>query len=461
MKQQNINLDLRIRIRRYIEYIWKEEKVQNIAQTKEIISKLSKSLQEELLLNANGLLLRDLPLFSMNFSEGSLRKLVFSIQEVNLTPGDIVYLDNDLEEDQSIYMVKKGEIELFVETDPVTIISKLHKGEIFGELSFFSEEARECGARSNTFTSLYVIRKEFFLSIIKANSDDYEKFCHIRDNLKLYRNYEDFYFKCKACKEEGHSTISCPSLKLNLSKERVLSRFNYATPQQREDSQRRKKKEKLGPLKDIRVIQENVMRIREEYFFEDFDDELSHDNTTDSQDQFENDLDENVVKDNVVDTTNSKNSSCNKNFDRINTISFPHKISYEHLIPPLSQNNLFETESERSKFKKGYTSFIRQTSKDGTAKSSTSRRKNEKNSLENLFKERMISMKETQSSHTANKNDVRNEKLEIPEKNKIGEFVSTSKPVFGLKSFTRSVHEKTERIITKTNNCGTSAIDVS
>ena len=67
MKQHQINFDLRIRVHKYIEYIWKREKVQNEERTQTIISKLSKSLKEELLLNANGPLFKHLPLFSLNF----------------------------------------------------------------------------------------------------------------------------------------------------------------------------------------------------------------------------------------------------------------------------------------------------------------------------------------------------------------------------------------------------------
>ena len=49
MKQKKINSDLRMRINKYLEYIYYEEKVEQIEEEAEIIGKLSDSLKQELL----------------------------------------------------------------------------------------------------------------------------------------------------------------------------------------------------------------------------------------------------------------------------------------------------------------------------------------------------------------------------------------------------------------------------
>jgi len=72
------------------------------------------------------------------------------MKEIRLFPGDVIYKHNELT-DSSIYIIKKGEIDLFVESsneNDYTNIQKLNEGELFGELSFFADTARKTGARS-------------------------------------------------------------------------------------------------------------------------------------------------------------------------------------------------------------------------------------------------------------------------------------------------------------------------
>lgn len=247
MKQKNINIDLRIRIRKYIEYIWQEERVQNDVETHDIINKLSKTLKEELMLNVNGVVLREFPLFYMNFSEVSLRKLVYHIEEISLTPGDLIYTLNELDPDNCIYIIRKGEVELFVETprssrQSVTVLKTLKTNELFGEYSFFSEMPRETCARSSSFTTLFVIKKEVFLSIIKGNSDDYEIYCQLKDRINLYKETDGLYSNCSSCQQNDHNIMNCPLLHLTLSKYRILQRYNHSKPQTRESVPRKLKK---------------------------------------------------------------------------------------------------------------------------------------------------------------------------------------------------------------------------
>ena len=136
MKQKNIHFNLRIRVQKYLEYIWLEKNGQNEEETQKIINRLSKSLREELLLSANGVIFRDLPLFYMNFSEETLRRVVYQIKEVNLVPGDMLFERDDPGGDMALYIVKKGEVEMMGEG--MHVIRKIREGAVCGELSFFS-----------------------------------------------------------------------------------------------------------------------------------------------------------------------------------------------------------------------------------------------------------------------------------------------------------------------------------
>ena len=92
MIRKGINSKLQTRIREYLKFIWREEKSQNFEEEEKIINSLSNSLKEELLLEAYGFFLKNNPLFTRWFSESSLKKLVYVMKEVLLTPDDIVFL---------------------------------------------------------------------------------------------------------------------------------------------------------------------------------------------------------------------------------------------------------------------------------------------------------------------------------------------------------------------------------
>ena len=116
MRQKKINFNLRTKIRNYLEYLWRDEQIHNSEISNEIINKLSKSLREELLLNANGVILKNFNLFHNNFSEDSLKKLVLIMKEVKFIPGDIIFQQHEIN-DPYLYIIKKGRIELFLESD--------------------------------------------------------------------------------------------------------------------------------------------------------------------------------------------------------------------------------------------------------------------------------------------------------------------------------------------------------
>ena len=91
MIRKGINPNLQTRIREYLKFIWKEQK-SNKEEEEKIITSLSNSLKEELFLESYGFFLKNNSLFTNYFSEKTLKKLVYVMQEVVLTPDDYVYL---------------------------------------------------------------------------------------------------------------------------------------------------------------------------------------------------------------------------------------------------------------------------------------------------------------------------------------------------------------------------------
>ena len=284
MKQKKIKFDLRVRIRKYFEYIWKEESTHNEDETQEIINKLSKSLKDELLFQGNGTILNKLPLFYKNFSQDTLKKLVYEMKEFSFTPGEIIYSVND-SYDPSIFIVRKGEVELYVETprflEPITVTRIIKQDEVFGEMSFFAGKERETFARSATFTSVYLIRQEDFVNVVQSNAEDYQTFCQIKDNVRLYEEYKRLFMSCFSCNARDHDSLVCPLLHLTLSKQRILQRFNFSQPQPRL-SYRRTRKRAGGALVNCKRYEASANKLMH-IMIEDDEEEFSEEEAMSSQ----------------------------------------------------------------------------------------------------------------------------------------------------------------------------------
>ena len=368
MRQKNINFDLRIRIRKYIQFIWQEEKAHDDIETSRVIGKLSKSLKQELLLQANGIILRELPMFHLNFSEETLKKIVYTMKEVSFIPGDTIYFANDID-DKSLYILRSGEIELFVETprfnDPITIIKTLtKKGEVFGEYSFFSDKERETCAKSTTFTSVFIIRQQDVLDIIKESPQDYESFCQIKDQINLYQRYESLYQQCIVCKENEHLSLECPLLHLVLSKARIIQKYNYSENHKRKNGFIRKRIKLFNALKNFekhenlaQKLHQNIIQSEEED-----DDETSEDVSRDSIDvDFTKVSDENPINKEENNTkfkekpdfiSSKGNKTGTKNAATINRIR--SNASYESksslTLPGIELNETKKPENNQPKF---------------------------------------------------------------------------------------------------------------
>lgn len=257
MKQKKIEFPLRRKIRNYLSHIWEEEKLTNFEDVQKIFQKLSPSLKDELLLQSHGQIFRNQPFFFKNFSEKTLNRLSHEMKEVNLTPGDKVFTQNEICE-PSIYIIRNGTVEVFfqhpINNEPLAVLETLKEGQMLGLIPFISSETHETSARSMNFTTLYVVSRENFLSIIKADERDFQTFCQIKDKLIFNNDYKKLYLQCSSCHEDTHCTKDCPFFKMIISKQRLIARNNYTMNQERSRFVRAKKKSPYSKLKKIKTI---------------------------------------------------------------------------------------------------------------------------------------------------------------------------------------------------------------
>ena len=89
MKKKNININLQIKIKRFIEYNYEVEK-EGYFKGSQLLSGISSNLKEELNFDAYGNCIRKHEIFSKNFSEDFLKKLTNVIQEFTYTIDDSI-----------------------------------------------------------------------------------------------------------------------------------------------------------------------------------------------------------------------------------------------------------------------------------------------------------------------------------------------------------------------------------
>ena len=86
-------MDLRLRIKEYLRFIWKEEKTQFVKEENKLLGFLQIPLKNEFLLASYGHILAENPIFFVNFSKKCLNDIVYGgyLKQIRFTPGDIIY----------------------------------------------------------------------------------------------------------------------------------------------------------------------------------------------------------------------------------------------------------------------------------------------------------------------------------------------------------------------------------
>ena len=178
MRKKNLDVDLKTRVKKSMEYMWKLDK-KIIEREQEIIDTLPLVLKKEVLLGANASLLKKIEILSKNFSASFLEQLALEVKQFCYAPDEIIYkvvftkktfelyfLKEGESEDHSLYIVIEGVVDLIFESKSKkqkgVILKTLSHGSSFGEIPFFSNLPHKETAKSNTFASLFRIRRSIF-----------------------------------------------------------------------------------------------------------------------------------------------------------------------------------------------------------------------------------------------------------------------------------------------------------
>ena len=91
MNKNNLNFELKSRVRRYLEFKIKNESNLDNESCEAILKKLTTKLKNEVLLESFGKYIENIPFFKENFSKSTLEKLSLSLRELSFSPEEIIY----------------------------------------------------------------------------------------------------------------------------------------------------------------------------------------------------------------------------------------------------------------------------------------------------------------------------------------------------------------------------------
>ncbi|EAR96305.2 cyclic nucleotide-binding domain protein (macronuclear) [Tetrahymena thermophila SB210] len=241
IQKRGLNKQLAMTVRKYIEYLYKEEMVSNESAEKDL-EQIPLSLKEDVYQDIYGKLLRQNKVFNLNFSLEFLDKLALKMKEKRFGPEEIIYREGD--EGNTLYFLIKGNVQLFLpikghKDNSYLQIQQLEKGTTFGFYSFFSGNNRETSARSMRVTSLVTLNLEDFREAAEKFPKDYEKFCMLRDQIKYSNLTKGLDVRCTSCDNYTHQLQQCPFLKYKPEKTILIAKYNKSDPMQRKEQQRR------------------------------------------------------------------------------------------------------------------------------------------------------------------------------------------------------------------------------
>ncbi|KAL4506000.1 hypothetical protein ABPG72_013761 [Tetrahymena utriculariae] len=227
MSKKNIDSNLQLQIREYLEYYRREQSEMSEEQEQDTIQKLSESLRSKLLFEANKIVLQDSPIFKQNFSKQVIEQTVPLIHQIKYTPENDI-LVRGVQDDQSIYFIENGSVEVILDAKQTNSqsIYILKKGQSFGEYTFFTSLPRVQNIRSREFTTVIKISRQDFLTLLSRFPEDAKTFCSIKDQITYLDDYSKVNLKCMSCHSLYHYINDCQYLHYFPKKARIIKSYN-------------------------------------------------------------------------------------------------------------------------------------------------------------------------------------------------------------------------------------------
>ncbi|KAL4438138.1 hypothetical protein ABPG74_016917 [Tetrahymena malaccensis] len=233
LNQNQIEGQLQQRVKNYMVSIKQQQRNEDIQKESQVINSLPKQLQDEIINRINTQVFQKMGIFTQIFSQQTNNQLINKMKKVVFNPNQNIFEEGKLD-DQSVYLIADGKVEIFQTYHKTErVLACLQKNSFFGEISFFSGKIRSASARSVTFSTVYKITRQEFLSVIQQKQKDNERQKLIQELILLQNNLKCIRVKCFGCQQIGHTVDKCRILNPQFDKQIIVLKQRFEHINQR------------------------------------------------------------------------------------------------------------------------------------------------------------------------------------------------------------------------------------
>ncbi|CAD8052274.1 unnamed protein product [Paramecium sonneborni] len=244
MKSINISNQLKYEIREYLTFYWKEQKLEENLEVKDTIGQLSQDLQENLIFEANSIIVKGCKLFNDYFSHEFKAECLKNVQSITLTPCKPVHFDQPC-----LFFIERGSIGTYFRNNRLRLAT-LQVGDNFGLREFMLDDIPSLKYTSVAFSKLVFITKKDFMKVLLKFPEDHEQYCQLKEQLIFEKSY--FAMDCYSCKSLQHTVQQCPLLTFNPDKGSVIKKHQYPFYQNRKFYKRKFDKKRRAIFKELK-----------------------------------------------------------------------------------------------------------------------------------------------------------------------------------------------------------------
>ncbi|KAL4491168.1 hypothetical protein ABPG73_013237 [Tetrahymena malaccensis] len=266
--QYNVDLVLQGRARKYIQYLYVDEK-KNSACSIRSLSSLSEYMQNEIKRDVYVKRLQQVKVFNDILSEEVKQELVLKMKEHIYSPDQIIVDSRESREPQ-LYFVHSGQVQQFLQYDYnshqkeievsyqnsfiyLIIFQNCKKtfreNQYFGLLNFVVGNGdSDFNYKSVGISYLLQISQSDFISVIKKDSTVFEKYSFLVDQIKFNKQYGIINKCCTSCFQRNHILKNCPFLFYEGKKEQITRNYFKQINEQIKHFKRKQQKNSINAL---------------------------------------------------------------------------------------------------------------------------------------------------------------------------------------------------------------------
>ncbi|KAL4494236.1 hypothetical protein ABPG73_018755 [Tetrahymena malaccensis] len=238
------------------------EGIQDQLSALESLNNLSQHLQNQIKMDVVSRELKQIGFLKQICKEETFFQLSLQVQEKIYQPEQVILDQNEIRE-PAIYIINYGRVLKNSQYDlssRVNDIYELKEKQSFGVIEFFMNlEASKFNYKSKELTSIYSLNLSSFLKVIKQDSEIYEKFCFLRDQINYQRSLHLVKHCCESCKSLNHNLKECPCIFYKSRKLTIIKRYQQSIKEKLKNVTRKKKQKQNSLMLNKLFVSEIII----------------------------------------------------------------------------------------------------------------------------------------------------------------------------------------------------------